>query len=151
MGCVHIGSLTTLPSDTPHIAENGEPMTRSKLARLAAIGAATLAVIAGSAAPASALSDKTLNLPSGRGYMKFHDDGDVFSVCDTKADGHGVTGRLWEVNSITHNGGTVLILTDGGDSGCGKKGYNVDDLHHYSMDVSWNGDGIWYSSEWFNE
>ncbi|MCT9107839.1 hypothetical protein ACFWD7_03975 [Streptomyces mirabilis] len=37
-------------------------------------------------------SDKQINLPSGRGYRHFHDDGDVFSVCDTKADGYGVTG-----------------------------------------------------------
>ncbi|XUL89828.1 hypothetical protein ACQ86D_27050 [Streptomyces galilaeus] len=126
-------------------------MTRSKLSRLAAIGAATLAVIGGSAAPASANSDKILYLPGGRGYIKYHDDGDVFTVCDTKADGHGVTGTLIAINQVTQNGGTVWTLDDGGDSGCGKKAYDVGNLYTYQMTINWHGNSDWYFSEWFNE
>lgn len=126
-------------------------MISKKLARLATVGAVAATMIAVSALPASANSDKIIYLPGGRGYMKFHDDGDVFEVCDTKADGHGVTGTLLRFNPLTADRVTVLVVTDGGDSGCGKKGYDIGNFYSYNMTVSWNGggDSIW--SESFNE
>ncbi|MGW4874430.1 hypothetical protein [Streptomyces chartreusis] len=126
-------------------------MTRSRLSRLAALGTATLSMIIASATPSSADSDKTVYLPGGRGYMKFHDNGDVFEVCDTKADGHGVAGMLWEKNQVTQNAKTVLVLEDGGDSGCAKKGHDIGNVYTYSMNISWNGGGGTYTSGWFNE
>ncbi|MFG5723428.1 hypothetical protein [Streptomyces murinus] len=126
-------------------------MNISRLSRLAAVGAVTFTAIAASTVPASAHSDKIVYLPNGRGYMKFYDNGDVFEVCDTKADGHGVTGQLWAKNQITQNGSTVFTLKDGGDKGCDKKAYDIGKLHTYSMQVEWDGDRVWHFSEWFNE
>ncbi|MFC9684726.1 hypothetical protein [Streptomyces sp. NPDC056948] len=91
-------------------------------------------------------SDKKISLPGGRGTMTFIDDGDMFKVCDTKADGHGVSGRL-----IDNNYNEKLYITDGGDSNCGKKGYDVGQSGSYQMQLSWNGDGYDVKSEWFNE
>ncbi|MGV9556531.1 hypothetical protein [Streptomyces sp. NPDC003401] len=124
-------------------------MIKSTITRVAMVGAAAAALAVSLSAPAQAASDKTINLPSGRGYMKFIDDGDVFQVCDTKADGYGVSGTLFVRNAS----GLVSVATtvdDGGDSGCDKKGYNVGQLASYQMRVCWNGGGcVW--SEWFNE
>ncbi|MET7780865.1 hypothetical protein ACGFY3_33860 [Streptomyces mirabilis] len=126
-------------------------MIKSKLARAAAVVGASAALVVGVSASAQADSDKQINLPSGRGYMHFHDDGDVFSVCDTKADGYGVTGALWVRNSagITSQ---LWTLDDGGDSGCDKKGENIGQLSVYKMEVWWHGGGaaVW-SPDWFNE
>ncbi len=112
---------------------------------------ASAALVVGLSASAQADSDKQINLPSSRGYMHFHDDGDVFSVCDTKADGYGVTGALWVRNSAGIES-RLWTLDDGGDSGCDKKGENIGQLSVYKMEVWWNGGGaaVW-SPDWFNE
>ncbi|MFI6371760.1 hypothetical protein [Streptomyces sp. NPDC050546] len=130
--------------------ENEEPVIKSKLTRMAMVGAAAAAMVVTSTAPAMAVSDKTISLPNGRGYMKFVDDGDVFRVCDTKADGHGVTGTLW-VRNASGLVSKVFDLGDGGDAGCGKKPYNIGQLASYKMEVCWNGGGGCKFSEWFNE
>ncbi|MBC9729005.1 hypothetical protein [Streptomyces sp. TRM68367] len=125
-------------------------MTKSKLTRMAMVGAAAATMVVASTAPAMAVSNKTIYLDGSRGYMKFIDDGDVFQVCDTRADGHGVTGTLWVRNA----GGVVskvFDLGDGGDAGCNKKGYNVGQLASYRMQVTWNGGGGSKFSAWFNE
>ncbi|MFF4402193.1 hypothetical protein [Streptomyces sp. NPDC001480] len=44
-----------------------------------------------------------------------------------------------------------LYITDGGDAGCGKKGYDVGQFGSYQVQLSWNGDGYDVKSEWFNE
>ncbi|NGO78950.1 hypothetical protein G6045_25310 [Streptomyces sp. YC504] len=117
------------------------------LSRFAVAGLAVASVLVATAGPAQAVSDKTIKIPGGRGWMTFYDDGDMFQVCDTLADGHGVSGRL-----IDNDYNEKLYLTDGGDSGCSKKeGYNVGQLGSYQMQLSWNGDGYDVKSEWFNE
>ncbi|MCT9142581.1 hypothetical protein [Streptomyces violarus] len=120
--------------------------------RIAVAGAAVATVFAGTTSTAQASdfstldSDKKISLPGGRGTMTFIDDGDVFKVCDTKADGHGVSGRL-----IDNDYNEKLYITDGGDSNCGKGGYDVGQFGSYQMQLSWNGDGYDVKSEWFNE
>lgn len=120
--------------------------------RVAVVGAAVATVLAGTMPTAQAAEtpiltgDKTLSLPGGRGTMTFIDDGDMFQVCDTKADGHGVTGRL-----IGDSYNEKLYIEDGGDAGCGKAGYNVGQSGSFQMQLSWNGDGYEAKSEWFNE
>ncbi|MFJ1734934.1 hypothetical protein [Streptomyces sp. NPDC088254] len=125
-------------------------MFKSTFSRLALAGAGAAAMMVTLAPSAQAASDKTITLPQGRGYMKFIDDGDVFQVCDTKADGHGVTGTLW----VRNVGGVTSVATtvdDGGNSGCDKKGYNIGQLASYRMELCWNGGGGCVFSEWFNE
>ncbi|MFJ8947022.1 hypothetical protein ACIRG4_27935 [Streptomyces sp. NPDC102395] len=125
-------------------------MFKSTFSRLALAGAGAAAMMVTLAPSAQAVSDKTITLPQGRGYMKFIDDGDVFQVCDTKADGHGVTGTLW----VRNIGGVTSVATtvdDGGNSGCDKKGYNIGQLASYRMELCWNGGGGCVFSEWFNE
>ncbi|MER5772071.1 hypothetical protein [Streptomyces sp. NPDC001985] len=120
--------------------------------RTAVVGAAMALAFAGTASTAQAteagplVSNKVISLPGGQGKMTFIDNGDMFEVCDTKADGHGVSGRL-----IDNNYNEKLYIEDGGDAGCGKKGYNVGQLGSYQMQLSWNGGGPDVKSEWFNE
>ncbi|MFJ4878435.1 hypothetical protein ACIP93_24965 [Streptomyces sp. NPDC088745] len=118
--------------------------------RIAATGAALAALVVGTATPAMAESNKTIS--NSHGKMTFIDDGDMFQVCDTKADGHGMTGELVQV----YPGGSNqvrLTVTDGGDSGCDKKGYNIGNQFNelYEMWLSWNGGGATVKSERFNE
>ncbi|MGW1491024.1 hypothetical protein [Streptomyces sp. NPDC002402] len=115
-------------------------------------GAAVATVFAGTVSTAQAAeatvltSNKTISLPGGRGTMTFIDDGDMFQVCDTKADGHGVSGRL-----IDNSYNEKIYIEDGGDAGCDKKGYDVGQSGSFQMQLSWNGDGYEVKSEWFNE
>ena len=93
--------------------------------RIAVAGASLALVYAGST-PAWAADagvqweNKVISLSGGRGDMAFHDDGDVFEVCDTKADGAGVTGYVYERNPVTLNVRLVRSVSDGGDAGCGE-------------------------------
>lgn len=133
--------------------DNGDrgTMARSRLIQLATVGAATFVAIAVSAVPANAYTDKTLYI-GDKGYMHFHDDGDVFTVCDTKADGYGVTGHLNRLDPITLEDKVVLTLSDGGDSGCAKKAYDIGVYYDYRMDVAWHGGGGYYAySQDFSE
>ncbi|MGW1491021.1 hypothetical protein [Streptomyces sp. NPDC002402] len=90
-------------------------------------------------------SNKVISLPDGRGKMTFIDDGDMFEVCDTKADGHGVEG------TVRDNRNTLLTVNDGGDAGCDKAGYNVGNWFSVQMTLTWDGGGGTVYSEWFNE
>lgn len=66
-------------------------------------------------------------------------DPDTFRVCDKRADGHGVTGKLY-----LYMGGWQLKETksDGGDAGCGYFDYNVVPYAaKYMMKLCWNGPG----------
>ncbi|MFJ9041603.1 hypothetical protein ACIRF8_34180 [Streptomyces sp. NPDC102406] len=122
---------------------------RLTLARLAVAGTAVAAVFAGTSAPAMAgdvqarITNKTISNDHGR--MTFHDDGDMFEVCDTKADGHGVEGQLLEGST------TVLYLTDGGDAGCDKGGYDISWGKSYYMELAWSGGGPSVTSPAFSE
>ncbi|MEV0241847.1 hypothetical protein AB0I06_18220 [Streptomyces sp. NPDC050674] len=121
--------------------------------RIAVASAALAATLGGVTTPAFAAesqiltTDITVNIPN-RGKMVFHDDGDMFEVCDTNADGHGMTGYL--KNSDT--GRILLLLTDGGDAGCDKDGWNVDNWpSSYQMQLQWDGGGPAAYSALFNE
>ncbi|GHD31815.1 hypothetical protein GCM10010313_75670 [Streptomyces violarus] len=100
-------------------------MRKYRVARgaLAVAGAITLVVAATGSASAA---DTTLPLKRGGktiGTMTHLDpDPDTFRVCDTRADGHGVTGKLY-----LYMAGWQLKETkgDGGDAGCGSFDYNV--------------------------
>lgn len=126
-------------------------MLRSWLARTALAGGIAVATVFGSTDAVFAVTNKTISLPGGRGTMTFIDDGDVFKICDTKADGHGVWGELWFQPWIGSED-VVLTIDDGGDAGCDKAGYNVGNDGTYQMLLCWNGPGnvcVW-SGE-FNE
>ncbi|MFD7685788.1 hypothetical protein [Streptomyces sp. NPDC059781] len=120
-------------------------MVKSKLARAALVAGASAALVVGMSPSAQAITDKTLYLPYDRGYMHFHDDGDVFSICDTKADGYGVSGNVQNA-TITN----MFTIDDGGDAGCDKKPYNVG-IGSVRMLAWWHGDLIGHYSDWFRE
>ena len=109
-------------------------------AAVATVGAMTFIAVA--AGPASA-GDTKLRLSRGGhtiGTMTHLDpDPDTFRVCDTRADGHGVTGKLY-----LYFAGWQLKETksDGGDSACGYFDYNVVPYGaKYLMKLCWNGPG----------
>lgn len=116
-------------------------MFRSKLTRMATIGAAATMLIA-SASPVMASQkkddvgtlDENKTVETYGGKMTFIDDGDVFKICDTDANGHGVYGALFYNSYINPNGwARVMTTEDGGDAGCDKKGYNIGNSGDYIM------------------
>ncbi|WP_393058967.1 hypothetical protein [Streptomyces sp. LN549] len=119
-------------------------------ARIAVAGAAVATVLAGTMSTAQATevgaldTDKTIS--SSHGKMIYHDDGDMFEVCDTKADGHGVTGYV-----MRYPTDIMLSVDDGGDSGCDKDGVDITNTSDYMMVLEWNGDYSRVASGWFNE
>jgi hypothetical protein len=131
-----------------------ESMIRS-FTRLA-VGGAVLATALGTlvspthaaeTSEAGTLFDNTnIVVKNSHGYMLFHDDGDVFEICDTNADGHGVEGQLVSY----YTGYTFLYINDGGDNGCDKQGYDISS-HGYAMHFWWTGDGAVYKSGKFVE
>ncbi|WP_416977908.1 hypothetical protein [Streptomyces sp. T028] len=120
-------------------------MVKSKLARAALVVSASATLVVGMSPSAQALTNETVKLPYNRGYMKFTDDGDVFSICDTSPDGHGVSGNVQNADMAI-----VVYLNDGGDDGCDKQGYNVG-IRAVRMHIWWNGGGDDYYSDWFRE
>ncbi|NGO78952.1 hypothetical protein G6045_25320 [Streptomyces sp. YC504] len=119
---------------------------RKTLSRIAVAGAGVATLLVFTASPAMADTDRTIE--SSHGKFTFTDDGDMFKVCDTNADGFGVKGRLLESGTNDF----VLTVEDGGDSGCSApKGYNIGNLRDYQMWLTWNGGGAPVKSIWFNE
>lgn len=117
---------------------------------MVAVAAAT--VVGFTAGPAAAVTgDQKVSLPSGRGYMYYEDDGDKFTVCDTNADGYGVTGQLRTLNSSGTGIVTVLTVDDGGDAGCDTSTYDIIGAKSYSMWINWHGNNNWYESVVFSE
>jgi hypothetical protein len=114
---------------------------------MAVVGGSVALLVGASATPAMA-DNKSIG--DEHGVMTFIDDGDVFKVCDTRVDDHGVTGKVIKADYWTPAETVVLTVTDGGDAGCGKAGYNIGNLHHYKMVLYWNGKEI-DSTGWFNE
>ncbi|MFE6128429.1 MULTISPECIES: hypothetical protein [unclassified Streptomyces] len=119
-------------------------------AAVAAVGAITLVAAASGTAAAA---DTTLRLSRGGhtiGTMTHLDpDPDTFRVCDTRADGHGVTGKLY-----VYLAGWQLKETkqDGGDSACGYFDYNVIPYGaKYLLKLCWNGPGEVCSQKEFTE
>ncbi len=126
-------------------------MYKTWITRVAVGSAMALAMVGLTAAPAAAASNKTLDDSHGR--FTFIDDGDVFKVCDDKADGHGVTGQLQLRSGVTGRLSTVMTINDGGDDGCDKQGFNIGNWHTYRMVYWWNGDksGTAQFTDFFNE
>ncbi|MGW7364512.1 hypothetical protein ACWGI8_14060 [Streptomyces sp. NPDC054841] len=120
---------------------------RRKLMRAAVVGSAVAAAVTFSTAAAVA-GDITIS--NSHGSMKYIDDGDMFQVCDTKADGYGMKGQLISIGAEDR---AVLTVDDGGDAGCDKKGYNVGNGagEVYKMALVWNGGGDWTYSYHFKE
>ncbi|UYQ65331.1 hypothetical protein [Streptomyces peucetius] len=117
-------------------------MKRIQHARAAAAAVGAITLVAAATGTANA-ADTTLRLSrsgSTIGTMTHLDpDPDTFRVCDKRADGHGVTGKLY-----LYMGGWQLKETqsDGGDSGCDYFDYNVIPYAaKYLMKLCWNGPG----------
>ncbi|MFB7091547.1 hypothetical protein [Streptomyces sp. NPDC056296] len=125
---------------------------RIALTRLAVAGSAVAAVLAGTAAPAMAgdaqVLDTNKTISNDHGYMTYLDNGDMFVVCDTKADGYGMTGIVQTPKAIPLD---KLKITDGGDAGCDKDGIDVTNSSDYRMKLTWDGGGLSVYSAWFNE
>ncbi|MFE6031054.1 hypothetical protein [Streptomyces niveus] len=125
-------------------------MAKRMLKRGALIGAATAVTIGFAAAPASA-ANAGVELPYDRGEMRFVDDGDRFTVCDTRADGHGVTGYLRALNHLTGQIVTLKSWDDGGDSGCDGGNFDVRGNTAHDMLLCWHGGGACAVSRVFKE
>ena len=126
-------------------------MYKTWLTRLAVAAAMAMALMGLTAAPAAAATNKTL--VDSHGQFTFIDDGDVFQICDNKADGHGVTGQLQLRSGVDGSLKTVMTINDGGDDGCDKQGFNIGNWHTYRMVYWWNGNksGTVQVTEFFNE
>lgn len=74
-----------------------------------------------------------------RGCITHIDDGDVFEVCDTRVDNHGVYGALHEY--INGNWVKRDSVEDGGDPTCGKFAFDVtiEDRDAYRLVICWKG------------
>jgi hypothetical protein len=86
-------------------------MLKSWLSRLAVGGGIIVTMIGVSASPAMAANTIVIDVEQARGHMRFWDDGDNFTVCDDRADGHGVTGKLYR-RSDTGPTEVVLSIND---------------------------------------
>ncbi|MBJ7903474.1 hypothetical protein IF655_09190 [Streptomyces sp. DSM 110735] len=110
-------------------------MPKTKFTRSAAGAIGAAAMIVATATPAFA-ADKTVDI--GYGHMTFIDDGDVFKICDDKADGKGVYGAVFYDSYLTTSGyERVMTISDGGDSGCDSKGYNIGNSGDYTFVICW--------------
>ncbi|MFF7310646.1 hypothetical protein [Streptomyces sp. NPDC008137] len=114
------------------------------------IAAASAMIV--SIAPAAAITD--IKIAGNGGTFTFHDDGDVFEVCDTNADGAAVLGRLY----YKPIGGDWYVTEeeeDGGDGGCDKMPHDVNGVGDYQMKLYWLGTGypglLQATSRVFNE
>ncbi|MBL3805964.1 MULTISPECIES: hypothetical protein [Streptomyces] len=115
-----------------------------KAFRPVGVGAAAAMLAFATAYPAVAaepgevgiMANKTISIPEG--YLKFIDDGDVFEICDTNADGKGVYGELWYQPYVTPGSfSRIAKFSDGGDAGCDKKGVNIGNAGQYVMTICW--------------
>ncbi|MBL1086487.1 hypothetical protein JK359_31750 [Streptomyces actinomycinicus] len=125
--------------------------TRIKRISFLAVSAATAVVFA--ASPASAYTDIEVTDSAHTGTFWFHDDGDTFTVCDTKVDGAGVLGRLY-YKPLLGDWYVTDHASDGGDSGCGHFAHDVNGVGDYQMKLYWMGPGYpkeIASSRVFNE
>ncbi|MCL8011718.1 hypothetical protein [Streptomyces sp. AS02] len=115
-------------------------MTTSISKRIGVMAVAVTAGVMFSASPAMALEDIEIRDDNRQGLMHFHDNGDVFQVCDTKADGGSVLGKLFY---RPLDGGWYVVdsVTDGGDDNCGKFAYDVNNIVDYQMKLYWLGAG----------
>ena len=109
-------------------------------------GSATAAEAASATLPAPPIENITISLPSSRGNMTFYDDGDQFTVCDTKADGYQVEGTVRNNQDLR-----MLTVVDGGEAGCQTGGYDVLWRDPVKMTLTWLGGGGTVYSRTFSE
>ncbi|AXQ56723.1 hypothetical protein ACFVDU_02980 [Streptomyces albidoflavus] len=114
-------------------------MANAMLKRGAMVGAAAAVAVGFASAPAAA-ANVDIRLPSDRGLMTYIDNGDRFTVCDTKADGYGVTGY---VRKLRTDGKIITVKTidDGGDAGCDSATVDLIGTWPHDMMLCWHGGG----------
>lgn len=121
--------------------------------RIAVAGAAAATMLALTASPALA-ADANRTLSNSHGKMTYNDSVDVFEICDTNADGYGVSGSLthrYHTSGVSYVE-TAFTINDGGDAGCDKIGYDVKGYpHNYVMRFWWDGNDVVQATEWFSE
>ncbi|MFJ6944313.1 hypothetical protein ACISU4_06600 [Streptomyces wuyuanensis] len=121
--------------------------------RLAVVGVAAATMLTVTASPALA-ADQNRTLSNSHGKMTYNDSVDVFEICDTRADGHGVSGGLtrWYQSAHIQYKENAFTINDGGDAGCDKIGYDVKGYpNNYAMYFKWDGGGATQSTQWFSE
>ncbi|QOV38047.1 hypothetical protein IM697_06505 [Streptomyces ferrugineus] len=99
-------------------------------------------------------SAQAATLTTSRGKMEYgtHNGGfpdDHFTICDTNADGHGVTGYVKHHHMSTGSTITDMKIDDGGDPGCDGDYMELSNVHNYWMEIWWNGRKI--ASKSFDE
>jgi len=126
-------------------------MRKTWIGRLIVAGVPALALVGMTAAPASATTNKVLD--DSHGSFTFIDDGDVFKICDTKADAHGVKGQLQLRSGVDGSISTVMTISADGNGNCDSQGFNIGNIHSYRMIYWWKGDegGTKQFNSWFNE
>ncbi|MEU5163986.1 hypothetical protein AB0G74_30830 [Streptomyces sp. NPDC020875] len=116
-------------------------MAKRWISRVAIAGGAAMALALAnvSTAHAANLSFSLSHNGNKVGTMAHLDaDPDRIQVCDTRADGHGVTGTL----SILHGAAgwtTIAVVDDGGDAGCDTLQVPISGTAYYAMELCWNG------------
>ncbi|MFJ4946471.1 hypothetical protein ACIP4V_28315 [Streptomyces albidoflavus] len=117
-------------------------MNKTRIRRFGILTFTAITAMTLSMAPASALTDITIKDSAGRGKMTFHDDGDVFSVCDLKADGGAIVGKVWYKPVIGGEWTSIASEGDSSDAGCDKiTSVDVEIAGNYQMRLYWNGAG----------
>ncbi|MGW5092265.1 hypothetical protein [Streptomyces coelicoflavus] len=99
--------------------------------RFGMVVTATITATAISTGPAAAHTDITISSKYA-GYFKFHDNGDVFEVCDTVTNGTGALGKLF-YRSYMGDWHVTATADDGGDAGCDKFTRDIHSAGQYQM------------------
>ncbi|WP_020519279.1 hypothetical protein [Catelliglobosispora koreensis] len=114
------------------------------LSRLAVVTAASFTAMLGITSPAYAGDTVECVSVGGyeRGCITHNDDGDTFSVCDTRVDGEGVYGAVQEYINSSLGWVTRASQEDGGDPGCDKFAFDVtvEDRDVYRLKICWPAD-----------
>ncbi|MEU2716969.1 hypothetical protein [Streptomyces sp. NPDC007205] len=117
-------------------------MNKSLCRRVGLIAFTALAATTLSMAPASANTDITIRDRDGLGSMTFHDDGDVFTVCNLQGRGGYIVGKVWYKPAIGGSWGVIASKSDSIGGGCAKiTSVDVEDVGNYQMRMYWDGAG----------
>lgn len=123
-------------------------MFRELIIRTPIAATAATLLLVGAASAATAVSTGTTTVAHyhdgvKRGTFSHIDDGDTFRVCDTYADGHGVTAHILQEEPITNDWSIRRSADDGGDAGCDSFTFDIKGGEDYMMRVCWKGAGFW--------
>ncbi|MGW2566625.1 hypothetical protein [Streptomyces sp. NPDC001537] len=117
-------------------------MNKSLFRRVGVLAFTTIAATTLSMAPASAYTDITIRDRDGLGSMTFHDDGDVFTVCNLNGRGGYIIGKIWYKPAIGGSWSATDSKADAFGGGCAKiTNVDVDFVGNYQMRLYWNGAG----------